>query len=57
MTNTNVLLIGAGGAARAIVAGFAKEKAKNITIANRTLEKAENLSEFAKKDWIRCKCQ
>lgn len=45
--NTKVLLIGAGGAARAIVAGFAKEKAKSITIANRTLEKANGLSEFA----------
>ncbi|MCV0431358.1 shikimate dehydrogenase [Nitrosopumilus sp.] len=49
ITGTKVLLIGAGGAARAIVAGFAKAKAKSITIANRTLEKANNLSEFAKK--------
>ena len=47
--NTKILLLGAGGAARAIVAGFAKEKANSITIANRTLEKASNLSEFAKK--------
>ena len=47
--NAKVLLLGAGGAARAIVAGFAKEKAKSITIANRTLEKGKNLSEFAKK--------
>ena len=45
---TKVLLIGAGGAARAIVAGFAKEKAKSVTIANRTLEKGTSLSEFAK---------
>ena len=49
ITDTKVLLIGAGGAARAIVAGFAKEKAKNVTIANRTLQKAKDLSEFAKK--------
>ena len=47
--DTRILLLGAGGAARAIVAGFAKEKAKSITIANRTLENANNLSEFAKK--------
>jgi len=47
--NAKVLLLGAGGAARAIVAGFAKEKANSITIANRTLENAKNLSEFAKK--------
>ncbi|MEX0861212.1 shikimate dehydrogenase [Nitrosopumilus sp.] len=49
IANTKVLLLGAGGAARAIVAGFAKEKASSITIANRTLENAKNLSEFAKK--------
>ncbi|KER06027.1 Shikimate dehydrogenase protein [Marine Group I thaumarchaeote SCGC AAA799-E16] len=47
--NSNVLLLGAGGAARAIVAGFAKEKAKKITIANRTIEKANNLVKFAQK--------
>ncbi|MDH3191964.1 MAG: shikimate dehydrogenase [Nitrosopumilus sp.] len=44
-----VLLLGAGGAARAIVAGFAKEHAKSITIANRTLENAKALSEFSQK--------
>ena len=43
-----ILLIGAGGAARAIVAGVAKEKAKNITIANRTKSKAEELAEFTR---------
>jgi shikimate dehydrogenase len=47
--NAKVLLLGAGGAARAIIAGFAKEKANSITIANRTLEKANNLSVFSKK--------
>jgi len=47
--NCRILLLGAGGAARAIVAGVAKEKAKSITIANRTLEKAKELSEFATK--------
>jgi shikimate dehydrogenase len=49
INNSKVLLLGAGGAARAIVAGCAKEKAKSITIANRTIENANNLSEFAKK--------
>ena len=49
IANSKVLLIGAGGAARAIVAGFAKEKVKSITIANRTLENANSLSEFAKR--------
>ena len=45
----NVLLLGAGGAARAIVAGFSKEHAKSITIANRTLKNAKTLSEFSEK--------
>ena len=44
-----ILVVGAGGAARAIVAGIAKEKAKNVDIANRTLQNAKNLSEFATK--------
>ena len=44
-----ILLIGAGGAARAIVAGITKEKAKSLDIANRTIENANNLSGFATK--------
>jgi len=49
IVNKKILLVGAGGAARAIVAGFAKEKANSISIANRTLENAKSLSEFSKK--------
>ena len=44
-----VLLLGAGGAARAIVAGFTKEHAKSITVANRTVENANKISEFSNK--------
>ncbi len=44
----DVLVVGAGGAARAIVAGFAKEKVHKITIANRTPQNAERLAKFAK---------
>ena len=47
--DSDVLLVGAGGAARAIVAAFAKERAHRITIANRTREKAEELVKFANK--------
>ena len=47
--NLKVLLLGAGGAARAIVAGFAKEHAQSITIANRTLENANNIAKFSNK--------
>ena len=42
-----ILLIGAGGAARAIIAGMSKEKAERVDIANRTIKNAEKLSEFA----------
>ena len=45
--NEDVLLLGAGGAARAIVAGFAKEGAHKITIANRTKENGLELAKFA----------
>ncbi len=41
----HVVIIGAGGAARAVVAGFAQEGVARITIANRTVEKAERLAE------------
>ncbi|MDE1828757.1 MAG: shikimate dehydrogenase [Thaumarchaeota archaeon] len=47
-TGADVLIVGAGGAARAIVAGFAKEKVHKITIANRTPQNAEHLASFAK---------
>ena len=40
-----VLLLGAGGAARAAVFGLAKESIAFLTIANRTLERAQSLAE------------
>ena len=46
---TKILLLGSGGAARGIVAGLAKEKARTVTIANRTIDNARKLSEFAQK--------
>jgi shikimate dehydrogenase len=49
LRDLKVLLLGAGGAARAIVAGFAKEHVQSITIANRTLINAKNMVEFANK--------
>ena len=47
LSNKRVLLLGAGGAARAIVAGLAIENTNNITIANRTLQNADTLVKFA----------
>ena len=52
--DSQVLLLGAGGAARAIVTAMIKEKAGKITIANRTQENANKLAEFAKKNWRKC---
>ncbi len=45
----DVLLIGSGGAARAIVVGFSKMKVHKITIANRTKERANELIKFVNK--------
>ena len=44
LENKKILVIGTGGAARAIVYGLKKEKAE-ITIINRTFEKAQKLAE------------
>ncbi|HET9008803.1 MAG TPA: shikimate dehydrogenase [Nitrosarchaeum sp.] len=49
LKDLKILLLGAGGAARAIVAGFAKEHAQSITIANRTLANAKTMAEFSNK--------
>ncbi len=43
-TNKNVVLIGAGGASRAIIHGLKSENVAGITIVNRTFEKAEKLA-------------
>ena len=40
----SVTIIGAGGAARAIVAGFADAGVKRITLVNRTVKKAEQIA-------------
>ena len=47
--NSQVLLLGAGGAARAIITAMIKEKASKISIVNRTQENANKLADFAKK--------
>lgn len=40
---TEVVVLGAGGAARGVVVGLLEEGAARITVANRTLERAERL--------------
>ncbi len=44
LTNARILLLGAGGAARGLCAALV-EKTKNVTIANRTFEKAQKLAD------------
>ena len=41
------LILGAGGAARGVVLALAREGVGDLTIANRTLERAENLAQLA----------
>ena len=42
------LILGAGGAARGVVLALAREGVGELTIANRTLERAENLAELTR---------
>ncbi|MGB8001387.1 MAG: shikimate dehydrogenase [Anaerobacillus sp.] len=45
----NILVIGAGGAARAVAVSISRSGVSSLVIANRTLEKAEGLSEVCNK--------
>lgn len=47
LRDSNVLLLGAGGAAKAIVAALARESISHITIANRTVHLASTLADDA----------
>lgn len=49
-----VLLIGAGGAARAVVTALVEEDIMKIIIANRSLEKAKVLSDICKNSNVNC---
>jgi shikimate dehydrogenase len=50
--DSRVLILGAGGAARAIVAGIVRSGA-HVIIANRTLEHAQNLVKFMQSSWTK----
>ncbi len=43
-TGRHVVILGAGGAARAVVAGFADAGVRTVTVVNRTVEKAERIA-------------
>jgi len=44
LKDKNILILGAGGSARAVIYSLAKENASGLTIANRTISKAEDIS-------------
>src|SRR5690606_39828014 len=48
LENTNILIIGAGGATRGVIYPLAQAGAKKIVIANRTLARAEQLVEIGR---------
>jgi shikimate dehydrogenase len=52
--DTIVLLLGAGGAARAIVAALAEEKTAKLLIANRDVKKADELARHANELGLKC---
>ena len=49
LNKQNCVLLGAGGAARAVAYALIMEKVKSITIVNRTIERAKNLVKWIKK--------
>ncbi|WP_100406721.1 shikimate dehydrogenase [Bacillus solitudinis] len=52
LTEQRVLVLGAGGAARAIVTVLAREGAQEVIVANRTLSKAKDLATLTNHDII-----
>lgn len=50
ITGKNILLLGAGGAARAIAAALCGDGVEHLTIANRNVEKAQVLAELLAKE-------
>lgn len=52
--NKNAVILGAGGAARAVIAGLLKEKIKNIAIVARNTEKAQILAKNFDKGIVCC---
>ena len=49
-----VLVLGAGGAARGVVLALVRDGVASLTVANRTLERAERLTELAQAARVQC---
>ncbi len=61
IANKNILIVGAGGAARGILGEIIREKPRGIGIFNRTVEKTEALIDFFRSDLLyvcegECEC-
>lgn len=52
LAGARAILLGAGGAARAVVAAMARDRVSHLTIANRTKQSADTLAEIAKSSGI-----
>lgn len=52
LKDANVLLLGAGGSARAAAFGFIKHKVNSIRVCNRTIHKAESLSDLCREHGV-----
>lgn len=57
LKNKNILIMGAGGAVRGILGPLLQSQPKSITIANRTIEKAETLAEIFNDDGTVLACK
>ena len=57
LTGKRILMVGAGGAARAVAARFAKLKAQAITVINRSPDRAQTLLETVKSMNPNCETQ
>ncbi len=53
-TGCRALLLGAGGSARAVVCALAEAGTGSLTIANRTLDRAERLAGLARAQGLKC---
>lgn len=57
INGARILQVGAGGVGRAIAFGLAEAGARELTIANRSMERAENLAQAVQASYPACACR